>query len=85
MPMRQEGKAELACLQQMVLAWKEDYLRWASATAHLDFLSEIEEVVYPYLRRLRECDFIDEKEAGEFMRFCDEQAQELCKLIGEVD
>jgi hypothetical protein len=75
--MRPEGKTELEALRQMVLAWKQDYLQWAGTTAASDFRHEIEEVVYPYLRRLYDCQFIDDCAFREFMSFCDEQVREL--------
>ncbi|WP_027717703.1 hypothetical protein [Desulfovirgula thermocuniculi] len=75
--MRPEGKAELEALRQVVLAWKEDYSRWAGATAPADFLAEVEEMVYPYLRRLYECRYIGEEQVREFWRFCEEQAKAL--------
>jgi len=82
--MRPEAESELAGLREMVLAWKEDYLRWASTSAPSDFLNEVEEMVYPYLRRLYECKFIDSWQASEFMRFCEEQAREISNSIKGV-
>jgi len=77
--MKPEASEELAGLRQMVLAWKEDY-GYGGSEAVSDFLFDIEETIYPYLRRLYECEYIDQDELRAFMRFCDEQVAEVGNL-----
>ena len=79
MPMKPEAEEELAVLEKMVLAWKEDYAD-GGPEARSDFLFEIEETVYPYLRRLYECEYIDRDDFSRFMRFCDCQVAEVSNL-----
>lgn len=81
---REAGKAELAAMTQMVLAWKESYIRWECEEAAKDFMDEIDSIVYPYLRRLLECGFIEEYQFREFLNFCDEQMIEISKSGREV-
>ncbi|MDA8337370.1 MAG: hypothetical protein M0Z41_20695 [Peptococcaceae bacterium] len=76
--MKPEAEEELAVLEKMVLAWKEDYA--GEPEARSDFLFEIEETMYPYLRRLYECGYIDRDEFSRFMYFCDRQVAELSNL-----
>lgn len=78
------GKAELEALRQTVLVWKEDYLQWGYEAAAADFMDEIDQVVYPYLKRLLECDFIDEVQFRQFLSFCEEQMCEIDKSGREV-
>lgn len=81
---REAGKAELEACAQMVLAWKESYLQWECEAAAMDFMEEIDHVVYPYLRRLFECGFIEDHQFREFLNFCDEQMSEISKSGREV-
>lgn len=78
------GKAELEACARMVLAWKESYIQWECETAATDFMEEIDHVVYPYLRRLYECGYIDDYQFREFLSFCDEQMSEISKSGKEV-
>ena len=78
------GKAELEALAQMVLAWKESYIQWECETAAIDFMEEIDQMVYPYLRRLCECGYIDDNQFREFLSFCDELMSEISKSGKEV-
>lgn len=80
----EHGKAELEALAQAVLAWKEDYLQWEYEAAAADFMDEIDQIVYPYLKRLLECGFIDEVQFRQFLNFCDEQMCEMGKSGREV-
>jgi hypothetical protein len=68
----------------MVLGWKEGYLQTAppgGGEGYLflcqDFSLEVEEYVYPYLRRMVITEHIDEVQAVEFLDFCSRQVDEL--------
>jgi hypothetical protein len=85
---KEAGTDELQVLKGMVLAWKADYSRSASpggGDEYLcqDFSLEIEEYVYPYLRRMIETDHISQDQAREFLDFCYRQVMELRDLIEE--
>jgi len=85
---QRDGIQELQVLTGMVLAWKEDYVRSApfdGGGEYLcqDFSCEIEEYVYPYLRRMVETDHISQAQAREFLDFCYRQVMELQELIEE--
>ncbi len=79
--MRREASEELEFLRAMVLAWKEDYLRAAEGGGAeflaSDFAEEVEEVVYPYLRRLEESGYIAPEEVSSFLEFCYGQVREV--------
>ncbi|MCL6634618.1 MAG: hypothetical protein K6T29_02465 [Peptococcaceae bacterium] len=81
---REHGRAELEALRQTVLYWKEDYRQWGCEAAAADFMDEIDGIIYPYLKRLLECDFIDEVQFRQFLSFCDEQMGEIGKSEREV-
>lgn len=79
---QEAGRAELESLRRMVLAWKDNYGTMAGTSDEAalfagDLRAEVEEVVYPYLVRLRECGHIEATEASEFIDFCERQAREL--------
>jgi hypothetical protein len=80
------GTEELQILKRMVLAWKEDYSRSVPPDGGgeylcQDFSFEIEENLYPYLRRMVETDHISRDQASEFLEFCYRQVMELRDLI----
>jgi len=86
--LEEAGAGELEILKGMMLAWKEDYSRLASPEGGdeylcQDFSLEIEEYVYPYLRRMMETDHISQDQAREFLEFCYRQVMELRDLIEE--
>jgi len=81
---QESGKAELEAMTQMVIAWKESYIQWECETAAIDFMEEIDQMVYPYLRRLCECGYIDDYQFREFLSFCDELMSEISKSGKEV-
>lgn len=81
---REAGKAELKAMTEMVVAWKESYIQWECETAAIDFMEEIDSIVYPYLKRLYECGYIDENQFREFLNFCDEQMSDISKSGREV-
>jgi hypothetical protein len=83
---RKDGIQELQVLTGMVLAWKEDYLRSAPPDGGGEFLCqdfsyEIEEYVYPYVRRMLITEHIDQEQASEFLDFCFRQVLELREFI----
>lgn len=85
---KQAGTDELQVLKGMVLAWKEDYtgsVPPGGGGEYLcqDFSQEIEEYLYPYLRRMVETDHISQDQAREFLEFCYRQVMELRDLIEE--
>jgi hypothetical protein len=80
--MEEDGQKELEALKGMVLAWKESYLQAAREgeggdVLALELLEEIEQQVYPYARRLLECDYIDQTEISQFLDFCHAQVEDL--------
>ncbi len=80
------GRRELETLRKMVLTWKNSYIQWAPSDGEGDFLvddflGEIEECMYPYLRRLYICNYITEQDLREFMEFCYGQARELSDML----
>ena len=71
-------------LRRRVLLWKEDFFRLAPPEGGRDYLflcndfvMEIEEYLYPYLRRLRDTAHFDQGELDVFMDFCYQQVEEL--------
>jgi hypothetical protein len=87
---KQAGTDELQVLRGMVLAWKADYSRSVPPDGGgeylcQDFSSEIEEYLYPYLRRMVETDHISQVQAREFLEYCYRQVMELRDLIEEPE
>lgn len=81
---RRHGVEELETLRGMVLAWRKDYSQSAPPRGGEDYLFlcqdfsyEIEEYVYPYIRRMVMTDHLDQEQASEFMDFCYRQVLEL--------
>lgn len=80
--MEENVREELETLEGMVLAWKRSYLGWAPPARGGEFLAkefqeEIDTHVYPYVRRLYECDYLTSSEAREFLDFCYNQVEDL--------
>ncbi|MFB3812647.1 MAG: hypothetical protein ACE14L_00935 [Terriglobales bacterium] len=78
---------ELQSLKGIVLNWKQSYLDLALPDGDNDFLvhdflEEIETHVYPYTKRLYECNHLSGSEASEFLEFCYAQVQELRAALG---
>ena len=88
--MEENVRKELDALRGMVLTWQKDYLGSVSSDGDCEylvreFLEEIETHVYPYVKRLRECDHLTGPEAKEFLDYCYGQAAELGKAIRQPD
>lgn len=84
--MEEEIRKELEALQGMVLTWKMSYLEWAPPNGEgeylaREFLDEIETHVYPFAKRLYECDYVTQSEMTEFMDFCYNQVEDLRDLL----
>lgn len=80
--MKENVREELETLKGMVLTWKKSYLGWAPPDGGGEFLAkdfqeEIDTHVYPYVRRLYECDYLTSSEAKEFLDFCYGQVEDL--------
>lgn len=76
------GKTEVESLRRMVLAWTDGYRSMAETAEDGAFfakelMSEVEEVVYPYLTRLETTGYIQVTEINAFMAFCERLAGEL--------
>lgn len=88
--MEENVRNELEALRGMVLTWKKDYLGWAPSEGGgeflaREFLEEIETHVYPYVRRLFECEYLTEPEAREFLDSCYRQVEDLRNAVGEAE
>jgi len=88
--MEENVQREVEILKGMVLTWKKDYLGWAPSEGGgeylvRDFLEEIETHVYPYVKRLYECQYLSGPEAKEFLAFCYHQVEELRNAVGEAE
>jgi hypothetical protein len=88
--MEEEVRKELEVLKGMVLTWKENYLGWAPPEGGGEFLiqeffEEIETHVYPYVRRMYECDYLSQAEVKEFMNFCYNQVEDLRHSLREAE
>lgn len=88
--MEENVQREVETLKGMVLAWKRSYLGWAPSDGGgeflaQEFLEEIESYVYPYVRRMSECDYLSGPEAKEFLDFCYNQVEVLRDALREAE
>lgn len=86
---RQHGLEELEHLRTRIGLWRDDYIRHATAGAGeeelflcKDFIHEIEDYLYPYVRRLVETNHITPEESVIFMDWCYGQVLEVAKYLG---
>ena len=86
---RQHGQEELEELRIRVGLWRDDYIRHATPGAGeeefflcKEFVYEIEEHLYPYLRRLVETEHLTPEEGITFMDYCYAQVLEVAKYLG---
>ncbi len=80
--MEENVREELEALKGMVLTWKKNYLGWAPSEGGGEFLAgefteEIETHVYPYVRRLYECNYLSGSEAKTFLDSCYHEVADL--------
>lgn len=88
--MEENVQREVETLKGMVLAWKRSYLGWAPSDGGgeflaQEFLEEIDSYVYPYVRRLYECNHLSGPEAKEFLDFCYNQVEVLRDALREAE
>ncbi len=86
--MDENVRKELDAIRKMVLTWKKDYLGSAPADGEgeylaREFLAEVETHVYPYVKRLHDCNYLTGPEAKEFLDFCYGQVEDLANSTGE--
>ena len=88
--MKENVIKELNNLKGMMLNWKKGFLSWASPDADndyvcQDFTEDIQNIVYPYVRRLYETKHISDFEAKEFMDYCYSQVADLRNQLRDVE
>lgn len=88
--MEENVQREVDTLKGMVLTWKRSYIGWAPSDGGgeflaQEFLEEIETHVYPYVRRLYECDHLSGPEAKELLDFCYSQVEDLRDALREAE
>lgn len=88
--MEENVRKELETLKGMVLRWKRSYLEWVSPDGGGEFLvqeffEEIDTHVYPYVRRLCECNHLSGPDAKEFLDFCYSQVEHLRDALREAE
>lgn len=86
---RQHGVEELGDLRTRVGYWRDDFLRQAPPGGGTEWLflvkefhAEIDEWLYPYVRRLIETEHISPQQAADFMDFCYRQVLEVAVHLG---
>ena len=86
--MDKNTEKEMNSLKQMVINWKNSYIRLAedNGESNLYLLEDFEEDIrthFPqYMKRLLDCGFLDINEYSEFIKFVDEQTEDLKKALG---
>jgi hypothetical protein len=88
--MKENVRKELEDLQSMVFNWKQCHLGDATPDGNNDclveeFEEEIFTYMYPYLRRLFQCEHLTAGEAEEFLNFCHNEVEDLRNLIREKE
>jgi hypothetical protein len=81
---------EMETLKGMVLAWKRSHLGSAPVDGGAEFLAqefleEIDSHVYPFVRRMYECDYLSASEAKELLDFCYSQVEDLRHALREAE
>ncbi len=87
--MEEFGQKEVAALQAMVLNWKQSYVAQAKPGEEWEFLvddfrDEIDAHIYPYARRLYQCNYLNDAEARSLLDFCYAEVDDLRKLLAQV-
>jgi hypothetical protein len=88
--MEENVRKELKTLEGMVLNWKKDYLGWAPPDGGGEYLArelmeEIETHVYPYIRRMYECNYLTQSEVNAFLEGCYSQVEDLHNTLVEME
>ena len=88
--MEENVRKELDALKGMMLNWKKSYLGWASPEGDSEYVveefsEEIEMHVYPYVRRMYECNYLSQSEVKEFLDFCYSQVEDLRDQLREAE
>ena len=88
--MDESVRKELETLKGMVLNWKRSFLDWASPEGDNEYIihefsDEIQQQVYPYVRRMFEAGHLTDSEAKEFMGFCYSQVEDLRRQLEEME
>lgn len=88
--MEAEVRKELETVKGMVLTWKASHLGSAPPEGGgeylaQDLLEEIEMHVYPYVRRIYECNYLSQAEFEEFLDFCYNQVKDLRDSLREAE
>ncbi len=83
-------RKELDAIKGMVLNWKKDYLGWAPPDGGGEFLArelaeEIQTHVYPYIRRMYECNYLSDAEVKEFLESCYDEVRDLQNTLEEME
>lgn len=87
--MEENVRRELDTIKGMVLAWLEEYRGWAPPDGDGEFLArefgeEIQTHVWPYIRRMHECEYLSWGEVREFMDYCYDRVEDLRKALAEA-
>ena len=87
--MDESVRKEIETLKGMVLNWKRSFLGWASPGGDNEYVihefsDEIQQQVYPFVRRMSETGHLTESEAKEFMNFCYSQVEDLRSQMEEM-
>jgi len=83
-------RKEIETLKGMVLNWKRSFLDWASPEGDNEYVihefsDEIQQQVYPYVRRMFEAGHLTDSEAKEFMNFCYSEVEDLRRQTEEME
>jgi hypothetical protein len=88
--MEENVRKELDDLKMMMFNWKQCHLGDATPDGNNDclveeFEEEIFTYMYPYIRRLFQCEHITSEQAQEFLNFCHSEVEDLLNLIREKE
>lgn len=77
------AKEEISAVREMVTTWKKCYIdRWeldGEAVANFDF--EIEEYIYPYVRRLFDMGILTQFEAQDLFNYAERELADLSRIV----
>lgn len=88
--MKENVRKELDDLENMVFNWKQCHLGDATPDGNNDclveeFEEEIFTYMYPYIRRLYQCEHITAQQSEEFLNFCHSEVEDLRNLIQAME